>query len=108
MNAKTTMLALTVLFASANFAVAAEPAHTAITVTKLHCAGCAKKIAAQLYTVRGVKEVRVDMKKNTLFVMPASNATPSPRALWVAVENAKYVPIRLACPNGTFTSTPKF
>lgn len=87
---------------------AAESTRTSITVKKMHCAGCAKKISARLYAVRGVKEVRVDMDKKTLFVVPQKAAVLSPRKMWEAVEKAKDVPIRLAGPNGTFTKKPKF
>lgn len=92
----------------ANQASAAEPAWSSIQVKEMHCAGCAKKIAARLYAVRGVKEVRVDMDKKTLFVAPQQNATLSPRAMWEAVEKAKDFPIRLAGPSGTFTEKPRF
>jgi copper chaperone CopZ len=87
---------------------AAEPAWTSITVKEMHCAGCAKKIAARLYAVRGVKEVRVDIEKKTLFVAPQQSKDPSPLAMWEAVEKAKNVPIRLAGPGGTFTEKPRF
>jgi hypothetical protein len=58
--------------------------------------------------VRGVKEVRVDVEKKTLFVAPQENAVLSPLAMWVAVENAKDFPVRLAGPSGTFTEKPGF
>lgn len=108
MNAKAIMLALTAMFATANVLMAAEPAPTEIKVEKMHCAGCAKKIAARLYAVRGVKEVRVNVEEKVLFVLPANNAAPSPRAMWIAVENAKDAPLRLAGPSGTFTKKPNF
>ena len=92
----------------ASQASAAEPAWSSIQVKEMHCAGCAKKIAARLYAVRGVKEVRVDVDKKTLFVAPQQNATLSPRAMWEAVEKAKDHPIRLAGPSGTFTERPRF
>ena len=87
---------------------AAEPAWTSVTVKEMHCEGCAKKIAARLYAVRGVKEVRVDVKEKTLFVAPQQSKEVSPRAIWEAVEKAKNVPIRLAGPAGTFTEKPRF
>lgn len=87
---------------------AAEPAWSSIQVKEMHCAGCAKKIAARLYAVRGVKEVRVDVDEKTLFVAPQQNAVLSPLEMWEAVENAKDVPVRLAGPSGTFTEKPRF
>jgi copper chaperone len=103
-----TTIAAAVLLTFISNASAAEPAWSSIEVKKMHCAGCAKKIAARLYAVRGVKEVRVDVDKKTLFVAPQQNAALSPRAMWEAVEKAKDVPIRLAGPSGTFTGKPRF
>lgn len=103
-----TALAAAVLLTFVGNLSAAEPSWSSIEVTKMHCAGCAKKIAARLYTVRGVKEVRVDLEKKTLFVTPQPNAALSPRAVWEAVEKADDVPIRLAGPQGTFTEKPRF
>jgi copper chaperone CopZ len=101
-------LVATVLLTLVSNSSAAEPAWTSIAVKEMHCAGCAKKIAARLYTVRGVKEVRVDVKKKTMFIAPQQNSVLSPRAMWEAVVNAKNVPIRLAGPSGTFTAKPRF
>ncbi|HUS39705.1 MAG: heavy metal-associated domain-containing protein [Pirellulales bacterium] len=86
---------------------AAEPTWTSITVKTMHCAGCAQKIAARLYAVQGVKEVRVDIEKKTLFVAPQQSEQLSPLAMWEAVEKAKNVPICIAGPSGTFTEKPK-
>ena len=86
---------------------AAESKWTKITVKKMHCAGCAKKISARIYAVRGVKEVRMDIKKKTLYVHPQRKAVLSPLAMWEAVEKAKDVPIRITGPSGTFTKKPK-
>ena len=109
MNSKfiVAVLALAVL-SVANQALAADAASTVITVGQMHCAGCAKKIAAKLYEVRGVAEVRYHVKSKTLQVTPQRNGALSPRALWIAVEKAKNQPIRLAGPSGTFTSRPRF
>ena len=97
-----------VVLTIASHASAAEPAWSSIEVRDMCCDGCAKKIAARLYAVRGVKEVRCDMDKKTLFVAPQQNAVLSPRAMWEAVEKAKDYPIRLAGPSGTFTEKPRF
>lgn len=87
---------------------AAEPAWTSIAVKDMCCAGCSQKIAARLYAVRGVKEVRVDMKSKTLFVAPQQSATLSPLAMWIAVEKAKDTPLLLKGPSGTFKKKPTF
>ncbi|QGJ72302.1 Copper chaperone [Planctomycetales bacterium 10988] len=87
---------------------AAEPAWTSITVKEMHCAGCAQKVASRLYTVKGVKEVRVNVEKKTLFVAGQEQATLSPKAMWEAVLKAENEPLRLAGPSGTFTKKPTF
>ena len=100
-------IAIALLFLFVNQLQAAESKWTTITVKKMHCAGCAKKISARLYAVRGVKEVRMDLKKKILYVAPQKKAVLSPLAMWEAVEKAKDIPVRMAGPSGTFTKKPK-
>lgn len=92
----------------ADCAGAAEPSYTSITVEKMCCKGCARKIAGQLYVVKGVKEVRVDIEKKLVFVIPQRSVAVSPRAMWEAVEQGGDRPLRLAGPSGTFTTKPRF
>ena len=101
-------LVMTLLLGASSSALAADTVWTSITVKEMHCAGCAKKMAARLYTVAGVKEVRADIEKKTLIVAPTPGATLSPRAMWEAVEKSENEPIRLAGPAGTFTQKPRF
>jgi len=89
-------------------AEAADVPQTSIQVVKMHCGGCAKRLAAKLYTVPGVTAVSFDLQSKTLFVTPQTNAAPSPRALWEAIELAKDTPVQLAGPQGTFTAKPSF
>ena len=87
----------------------ADPAPaTTIQVRDMCCNGCAKKIAARLYEVRGVTTVQCDVKKRIVFVTPQPGVVLSPLALWEAVEKAQDQPIRLAGPNGAFTAKPRF
>ncbi len=72
-----------------------------IVIDNLHCKGCAKKIAAQLYAVKGVTKVSVDMERETLYVESRPNTTPSPWRLVDAVRNAKERPIAVSGPYGT-------
>ena len=102
------LLAIVVFSVFAPQATASEPAWSRIEVQTMHCAGCAKRIAARLYTVRGVKEVRVELSKKTLYVAPQNNVVLSPKAMWEAVVKAKDLPVRLAGPSGTFTEKPTF
>lgn len=105
-----------VLFAAAGFLVSAQiqgqnpstpPAYTVITVQKMHCAGCAKRIAGKLYEVAGVEKIQVDVEKKTLWVHPKTGTQPSPRGLWEAVEKASDQPTRLHGPYGVFIAKPQ-
>ena len=80
---------------------------TSILVPKMHCAGCAKKMAAELYKVQGVGQVFVNVEATTMTVRPKDGQAPSPRGLWEAVERAGYEPARLEGPGGVHTSKPK-
>lgn len=64
-----------------------------IVIDDLHCQGCAKKIAAQLYTLKGVTKISVDMEKERLFVETRREAPLSPWALIDAVAKTKERPI---------------
>jgi copper chaperone CopZ len=96
---------LAILSISVSSALAAELPPTVITVEKMHCAGCAKKIAAKLYEVPGVAEVKADVQKKFLVVV--SKKKLSPRALWEAVESANDKPLVLDGPSGKFKTKPK-
>lgn len=80
---------------------------TTITLKVLDCESCAKKVATKLSEVRGVSDVKTDIKSKTAIVVPKGDATLSPLQLWEAVENAGKVPVKLEGPSGTFTSKPK-
>jgi len=66
-----------------------------IVIDNLHCQGCAKKIAAQIYTLKGVTKVSVDMKKGMLFVETHRDLQLSPWALIDAVSKAKERPLAI-------------
>lgn len=72
-----------------------------IVVDNLHCQGCAKKIAAQLYAVKGVTKVSVDMKRETLFVEAPPETQLSPWLLIDAVTQAQERPIAVNGPYGS-------
>lgn len=88
--------------------LAARPTtkHTTIQMKKIHCNGCAKKIAKKLSSLDGVKAVKSDVKKNMTVVTPEGGKQLSPRALWEAVESAGFKPVKLAGPSGTYTKKP--
>jgi copper chaperone CopZ len=88
------------------FAGPAAAVWTKITLTELHCQGCARKIAKKLHAVPGVAETRVDLNARALFVRHKDGTAPSPRKLWDAVEQADHTPERLQTPSAAYTARP--
>jgi copper chaperone CopZ len=86
---------------------AAEPRTATIAVDDLHCMHCAKTVATKLYKIPGVALVRADVEAKLLIVEAKPEQTPSPRALWEAVEKSGKHPTRLECPAGIFTTRPE-
>ena len=81
----------------ARTAVAADVVTYEITADEMCCAGCAKKVAAQLYTAPGVSTVTITAK-------PSQKLTVE--KLWSAVEKGKGKPSKLISPEATYTLTP--
>ena len=87
--------------------VFAAGARTAvIKVDDMHCANCAKKIARKLYAVPRVTKVTTNVKAGTATIVGQQGKDPSPKALWEAVEQAAFQPVKLTHPAGTFTERP--
>lgn len=110
MSKKLLILAIALSFVAGytNFATAEKKTNfTRIVVTDMHCETCAKKIAAKLYLVPGVKEVRAHVKKDTAYVVPQQQKLPSAKALWEAVESAGFKLVSLTGPTGQFKTKPK-
>lgn len=86
--------------------VAADAVTYEITADEMCCAGCAKKVAAQLYTAPGVSNVKANVAGRTVTI----TAKPSPKLtmekLWTAVEKGKGKPSKLISPAATYTLTP--
>src|SRR5262245_19990526 len=99
----TVFAAVAMLVVTGFTARAAAPAMTRITVDKMHCQGCARQMADQLYKVPGVAKVEMNMEAKMMFVTARPEVVLSPRALWEAVEKAKKTPVKLEGPSGTFT-----
>lgn len=95
------------LVLAASIVLAAEPPATTINLKGMQCAACASHVAESLQSIPGVAKAQADAAKAIAIVTPKANATPSPRALWEAVEKAGYTPVKLVAPSGTFTSKPK-
>lgn len=105
-KAMTACLALVVLAGLAS-ARGPAPAFTRVTLTELHCMGCAKKISKQVTAVAGVAEMRVDLKAKTIWAIHKPGMTPSPKALWEAIERGDHKPTLMEGPQGKFTSKPQ-
>lgn len=101
------IVALSVCGAFSRHAFADEPTYTTIVVGDMHCGSCAKKIAAELYAVPGVLEVRADVKNSTAYVVPQKRKTPSSRLMWEAVEKAGFKTIKMIGPGGSFSEKPR-
>lgn len=63
----------------------------------------AQRIADQLYAIRGVENVSVDINQRTLFVQAASGVMLSPFALAIAAERAASEPIAIGGSYGVMT-----
>jgi copper chaperone CopZ len=90
----------------------AQPAKTdaatsKIAVDGMSCAGCAKTVGKAVSAVEGVESAVADVKTKTLTVVAKKGATPSPKAMWEAVEKAGYKPTRIEGAAGTFEKKPE-
>ena len=104
------ILAVAAIFvvAASDRILAARPKQqvTTIYVDNMHCKACAKKIARKLYAVPGVVAVHADVGKNRTVVTPQKEKSLSPKTLWEAVQAAKFKPVKLIGPHGTFSQKP--
>lgn len=98
---------LAVLLLVGTCAQAADTTVTTITVPEMDCASCAKKVGGKVIEVIGVAKVEYDVKARILKVTHKAGTTPSPKALWEAVENGGKDPSKLEAPSGTHTKKPK-
>lgn len=98
--------ALLALTAQAQPPVPAGPPASTITVPEMDCAGCAKKLGTALVKVPGVAKAEYDVKARTVKLTHKAGETPSPKALWEAVEKEDKEPNKLETPGGTYTKKP--
>ncbi|MCA9237815.1 MAG: heavy-metal-associated domain-containing protein [Planctomycetales bacterium] len=75
---------------------------TAIYVGKMHCKTCARKISSKLFTLKGVKQVRSDVKANLTIVVSEPKQPLDPVKAWAAVQAAGFKPTKLIGPAGTY------
>ncbi|MCK9408517.1 MAG: heavy metal-associated domain-containing protein [Bacteriovoracaceae bacterium] len=81
-----------VLFAfvfSASISAADKPKMVSLNISGMTCESCASTVEKALKTVDGVKEVKVNLKKNTATITLASSKT-STAGLIQAVSNAGF------------------
>jgi copper chaperone CopZ len=83
------------------------PQETAIYVSDMHCAGCAKKIAGRLYRLKGVMKVRTDVAADLAIVTPQAKKTIDPKAAWAAVQAVGKHPVKLVGPHGVYVADKK-
>jgi copper chaperone CopZ len=84
----------------------ADAATSRISVEGMSCAGCAKAVGKAVSGVEGVESAVADVKTKTLTVTAKKGASPSPKAMWEAVEKAGYTPTRIEGAAGTFDKKP--
>ena len=65
-----------------------RPSYTAIVLQNLRSEEVARRIAVQIYALKLVKSINLDLQRRTLFVMPHDGKEVSVWLLWEAVERA--------------------
>jgi copper chaperone CopZ len=83
-----------------------KPQYAAVLTVKHMC--CAKESVPaikELSRIPGVKRVAVDYKTRSLYI-EQSNVAPSPQGLWDAAARIQIEPVRLATPEGVYTTRP--
>lgn len=88
-------------------AEAATPNRATTIIITMENENCANRIAASLREVPNVGEARADVPRRIVTVTPAGLRSPSPRALWEAVEKTSHTVVQLQGPHGKFTSKPE-
>ena len=95
-------IALLACYASTATATQQRPLKVQVVANEMCCKGCAQKVAAQLYALPGVTEVRVDVPGRSVSI----TAKPSPKltleGIWQAVEKGKGGPSKLVTDQATY------
>lgn len=77
--------------------------HYSLEVEDLQDKERAQQVANQLYAIKGVQKVSVDVEARTLFLQAIEGSVLSPWALATAAEQAQGTPISVAGPYGVLT-----
>ena len=86
-------------------AAAAESLSIQIIADDMCCAGCAKKVAAQLYTAPGVTDVKANVAARSVVITAKPSRSLTMEKLWNAVEKGKGKPSKLVVAGVTYTLT---
>jgi copper chaperone CopZ len=103
------VLAMALILSGASAALAATdgPFYVQIVASEMCCKGCAQTVAAQLYSLPGVTDVRADVPNRLVSV----TAKPSPKLtlerIWQAVEKGKGRPSKLVTRQATYVMSPQ-
>lgn len=96
------LIAATLMLATVSTAVSAQspasrsvPGEVQITAEKMCCKGCAQKVSGQLYTLKGVKSVGVDLSTHTVSVLLPNPSASTLGRIWHAVEQGEGGPTSL-------------
>ena len=83
----------------------AEKVSTVMTVGEM-CGGCVKKINERFAGVKGIADVKCDIERQMVTLVPEKGVGLSPRGVWIAMERIGKTPTKMVCPRGVFTSKP--
>jgi copper chaperone CopZ len=86
-------------------AQAAPSENTVMTVGEM-CGGCVKRITTRLKQVPGITDITCDVAKKSVTVTIGEGG-PSPRTLWITMEEIGKTPVQMVSPQGTFSEKPK-
>jgi copper chaperone CopZ len=78
-----------------------------VYVDDMHCESCAKKIRSRIFTVKGVSRVVTFVKHDLAVVQPVAGQSVSTKAIWDALEKAKFNIDRIETPQGVVSQKPK-
>ncbi|WP_442483376.1 cation transporter [Aeoliella sp. SH292] len=76
-----------------------------VVAEKMCCAGCARKVSSQIYTVRGVRSVSVDLATHTVSIEHGQLSAPVLGQIWNAVQVADGGPVTMTTGEATYRLT---
>lgn len=79
--------------------------HLQIVAEKMCCAGCARKVSSQVYTVRGVRSVSVDLATHTVSIEHGQLSAPVLGQIWNAIQVADGGPVTMTTGEATYRLT---